>query len=265
MSEKSVADLLKSRFKATKNVDAMVKHFQEAVDEFHKRQWEKSLAKGGKFLEAALKALLHEAKLPAQIGRQFKVDAAINELGGNATKGTVDDTIRLTIPRSLRFVYDVTSNRGGRHDPDEVDANEMDATAVLTNCAWVLAEMVRYAQKQGDLTQAKAVVDQLMTRKYPFIDIVDGRVYIDMKSATSAREFGLMLLWQRGTKRMSRSDLVDAIKRQHKRVTLKNAKVAVDRLSNLVDDDGAGNVRLRNAGFREADKLMDADKSGRRR
>lgn len=209
-----------------------------------------------KFLEAAFKTLLAEAKLPPQTGRQLKVDNAINDLAGNGTKGVVDDAIRLTIPRALRFVYDVTSNRGGRHDPDEVDANEMDASAVLVSCSWVLAEMVRYAQKQGDLVQAKSVVDSLMTRKYPYFDVVDGRVYIDLKSAKSARELGLMLLRQRGTKRIAREELVLAIKRQRKSVSLNNARLAVDRLSDLVDDDGQGDIRLRNAGFKAADELI---------
>jgi len=264
MADKSVAQLLKDRFKADTNIDAMVKHFQEAVDEYHRAEWEKSLAKCGKFLEAALKALLAEAKLPPQ-GRPFKVDNAINALSGNGTKGVIDDTIRLTIPRGLRFVYDVTSNRGGRHDTDEVDANEMDATAVLINCSWVVAEMVRYAQKHGDLTKAKAVVDALMTRKYPFFDVIDGHVYIDLKSAKSARELGLMLLQQRGTKRISRDELIAAIERQRKGVTLKNAKLAVDRLADLMDDDGAGNVRLRNAGFRAAEALMADPPTSKRR
>lgn len=237
----------------------MVRHFQDAVDEFHKGAWEKSLGKAGKFLEAALKALVAEAQLPIATGRAFKVDTAINELGGHATKQSgIDDTVRLTIPRCIRFVYEITSNRGGRHDPDEVDANEMDATAALMNCAWILAEMVRYSQKQGDLSQAKVVVDELMTRKYPFFDVIDGRVYIDMKSAKSARELGLMILAQGGTKRISRDALVAAIQRQRRSITLKNAKVAVDRLSDLIDDDGAGNLRLRSVGFREADRLSEA-------
>lgn len=83
-------------------------------------------------------------------------------------------------------MFEVTSNRGGRHDPDEIDANEMDATAILGNCAWVLAEMVRYAQKAGDLKHAKAVVDGLMKRRYPFIEEIDGHVYVDLTTAKSA-------------------------------------------------------------------------------
>lgn len=255
MADPTINELLKDKFAAKKNIDAVVGHFQAAVSEYHRAEWEKSLAKGGKFLEAVLKSLLKEANLPAQQGRQFKVDKAINDLAA-AQAGTVDDSIRLTLPRCCRFLYDVTSNRGGRHDPDEIDPNEMDATAVLSNCAWILAEMVRYAQKQRDLSHAKAVVNGLMRRRYPFIDEIDGRVYVNLKTAKSARDLGLLILWERGTKRIPRDELVRAIMRQRRNVSRANARTAVHRLGDVVDDDGAGNLRLRAAGFKEADTLI---------
>jgi hypothetical protein len=49
--------------------------------------------------------------------------------------------------------------------------------------------MVSYAQKALDLTQAKAAVDGIIRRKYPFMEVIDGRVYIDI--ANSAREAAL--------------------------------------------------------------------------
>lgn len=257
-ANRTVNDLLKDRFAAQRNVDALVRHFQDAADEYHQAKWEKSLAKAGKFLEAVLKALLVEAGLPTQSGRQFKVDKAINDLA-QLPPGTADEAIRLTIPRCCRFIYDVASNRGGRHDPDEIDPNEMDATAALGNCAWVLAEMVRYAQKQRDLSEAKAAVDGLVKRRYPFIEEIDGRVYVDLKTATSARELGLLILWQRGARRISRDELIATIRRQRRGISAANARMAAQRLANAVDDDGAGNLRLRSSGLKEADELIARD------
>ena len=69
MPNRTINELLRDRFTAGKNIDALVKHFQGVVDEYHKGQWERSLAKGGKFLEAVLKALAIEAGLPPQLGR----------------------------------------------------------------------------------------------------------------------------------------------------------------------------------------------------
>lgn len=255
MSARAINELLKDKFTATRNVDSLVSHFQIAASDYHQTKWERSLSKCAKFLEAVLKTLLVEAALPPQTGRQFKVDNAINSLNG-LLAGSVDDSIRVTIPRCCRFIYDVTSNRGGRHDPDGVDANEMDATAVLGNCAWVVAEMVRYAQKQSDPTDAKRVVDELMKRRFPFVEVIDGRTYVDLKSANSARDLGLLILWHRGSSRISREELIESIRRQRRSVTLKNAGVAVTRLSDVVDDDGNGNLRLRASGIREAERLI---------
>lgn len=257
MPNQDISEMLRGKFRAGRSIDAVVRHFEGVVDEYHKREWEKSLGKAGKFLEAVLKSLLGEAGLPAQTGRGFKVDKAINDLGGVAA-GTLDDAIRITIPRCCRFMYDVTSNRGGRHDPDEIDPNEMDATAMLTNCAWVLAEMVRYAQKSLDPERAKAIVEGLMKRKYPFFEDIDGREYVDLKLAKSARDLGLLILLGRGPRRISRPNLAASIRRQSRRITADNARKGVERLHDLVDDDGDGNLRLRAIGVREAERLMDS-------
>jgi hypothetical protein len=257
MANRTINELLKDKFKAAKNVDALVNHFQHGVADYHQGKWENALGKHAKFLEAVLKALLAEACLPPQAGRQFKVDNAINSLG-NLSSGTVDDSIRLSIPRACRFIYDITSNRGGRHDPDAIDANEMDATAILNICAWVLAEMVRYSQKLGDPSRAKIVVDGLMRRRYPFVEEIDGRAYFDLRSAKSARDLGLLILWHSGAAGISREELVHAIQRQKRSITLANARMAVTRLADLLDDDGSGNVRLRATGVREAEQLIDA-------
>jgi hypothetical protein len=255
MADRTINEVLKDKFAAGRNIDALVVHFKVAVSEYHRGEWEKSLAKCGKFLEAVLKALLKEAGLSTQTGRQFKVDAAINALGAVAA-GSTDDSIRLTIPRCCRFIYDVTSNRGGRHDPDEIDANEMDATAILGNCAWIVAEMVRYSQKKGDPAEAKALVDTLMKRRYPIVEEIDGRTYIDLGTAKSARDLGLLILWHAGSKRIGRDELVRAIMRQRRSVKLANARMAVKRLVDVVDEDGNGNLMLRGTGFREAELLI---------
>jgi CheY-like chemotaxis protein len=48
----------------------------------------------------------------------------------STNENTLSDSVRLTIPRACRFIYEIASNRGARHDADEVAANEMDANAV---------------------------------------------------------------------------------------------------------------------------------------
>ena len=244
---RSANDLLKEAF-AAKHVDSAVRHFQEMVEEFELSKWGNASAKGGKFIEAALKALWVYVGEVVPAGKHFKTGAIITDLENKVGP----DTIRLTIPRACRFAYEIASNRGARHDADEVDANEMDARAVLAVCAWVLSEMVRFSQKGQDLALPTAIVEGLMKRRFPFAESIDGRVYASV--GKSATEVALVILYYVYPKRMSRKSLVDALVRHpFKRA---NAEVAVQRLTGFIDDNGFGMVRLRNAGLRKVEELF---------
>jgi len=238
--------MLKGQF-ADKYADAAVRHFQRMVEDYEDREWEDSITKAGRFVEAVIKALWEHAGEVVPTSRAFKAGNIMDQL---ATKVALRDSLRLTIPRACRFVYEIASNRGARHDADEIEANEMDANAALASCAWSLAEMVRYSQKGLDLAEAKAVVDGVIKRKYPFMEEIDGRVYVDI--ANSAREAALLILWHVYPKRMSETALTDLVVRHgYKRA---NAEMGVKRIRTMVDDDGNGNLRLRNVGIREAEE-----------
>lgn len=257
MNEHVVEKLIGAAFPA-KHVKAMIRHFKAMGEELSGRRWEDSIGKAGKFVEAALKGLyVCGTGQAAPSGKAFKADAIINALGG-LPKGGTDDTIRILIPRSCRCVYDIASNRGGRHDPDEIDPNEMDATITMSNCAWILAEMVRYAQKGAvDPAKAKDIVSSLIERKYPLIEEVDGRIYFHghKKSAT---DVALVALAYRHPGRISKQDLVDIVKRH--RFTAHNAAVAVSRIMKYVDESTEG-FRLLTPGLAIAERLLSSDTS----
>ncbi len=244
--EEMLTDVLEA-----KHTKAAVHHFDELVSEFQLGKWEKSIAKGGKFIEAILKALWVAAGETVPSGRAFKADAILNQLPHQTQ--LVEDSLRLTLPRACRVVYDIASNRGGRHDPDEVDPNVMDATVVLANAQWILAELVRYSQKGATHpNEAAEQVDSLTKRRYPFFEDIDGHLYSEV--GTSARAVGLMILFYHG-KRMSRDELRRSIVRHD--FTDDNARLAIKRLTGAIDDDGNGNVKLRLTGIREAEKLIE--------
>ena len=166
---------------------------------------------------------------------------------------TAADTVRLTIPRACRFIYEIASNRGARHDPDEIDPNEMDATTALNTSAWVLAELTRYAQKGGDLVKTAQMVSGLMRRRYPFVEEIEGRVYFHLPDL-GARQVALLTLWHHYPARVSRADLIASVKRR--RFTGSNAAKAVTRLGAVVDDDGSGGLMLLMPGLQEAEELI---------
>jgi hypothetical protein len=241
-------EMLKNRFVA-KHADATASHFNRMVQDYYRREWDDANAKAGKFVEAVLKALWREAGETVPAGKAFSAGAIMDRI---PTKTALPESLRLTVPRACRFVYEVASNRGARHDADEVEANEMDASAVLALSSWILAELIRYAQKGMDLDEAKAVVDSVVKRKYPFMEEIDGRVYVDI--ATSAREAALLILYGVYPTRMSGEELTEQVRRHgYKRA---NAKMGVARIMKAVDEDENGNLKLRNVGIREAEDLI---------
>jgi hypothetical protein len=238
----------------TKYVNSAVSHHQGMVDEFQLSEWENSIAKGGKLVEAVLKALCDFVKEKVPTGKQFKAGAIIDMLGNKPA--TINDTVRLTIPRACRFVYDVASNRGGRHDAGELDPNEMDASVVVASASWILAELLRFSQKGAmAVSEVVELISSLNQRKFPFAEDIDGRLYFSL-SGLSARDVELLTLWKIHPQRMSKDDLVAAAKRHGNSEA--NAKVGLSRLNKVVDDDGQGNLRLRLSGVQQAEELIKA-------
>ncbi len=248
MPNKTIDGMLKEKFLA-KHVVSLLRHFQLLVTDYQKRDWEDSIAKSGKFIEAVLKALWAHAGEVVPAGKQFKAGTIMNQL---ESKVSLRESLRLTVNRNCRFVYEVASNRGGRHDADEVEANEMDAAAVVANCSWILGELVRYSQKGSDIAQAKGVVESITKRKYPFAEVIDGRVYVDI--ATSAREAALLILYVSYPGRVNLDTLADQVSRHGYKKT--NSKQGVSRIKTFVDDSN-GSLKLRNPGLLEAEKLID--------
>lgn len=247
-----LAKLLAAQFIA-KHVDAALAHYSNAVHDYSKGDWEGCIAKAGKFVEALLKALGVHCNVPFETGRKFKADKLMLDLS-QLPHGAFDDSLRLLMPRGCRLVYDIASNRGARHDPDEVSPNSMDANVVMPVMSWLLAEAVRFAQKGSvDPDAAAAAVESLTERRYSVIEKVEGRVYLHA-AKKSAVEVALVVLAELYPKRILPSDLIEAVKRNG--FTQNNANLALSRISQYCDVDPAGDLRLLSTGLRRAEEII---------
>lgn len=248
----SVSTMLEAKLPA-RHVKSLVGHFQTMIEQFQLSHWEPATTRSGKFVESTLKVLWVHLEKPLPKAKDFKVDLIIRQLE-QLPSAQVDDTIRLTIPRACRFVYEVASNRGARHDPEEINPNQMDARAVVSLCAWILAELLRFTYKGSlDLSDAEAIVDALTQKRFPPIEEVEGRIYFHFKGL-SARDVALLALWKSHPGRMNKSELIETARRHGSSTA--NAKMGVSRLDRVVDDDGHGNLRILAPGIEEAEKLI---------
>jgi len=240
----------------SKYVISLLNHFDESVKKFQSAEWEICIQKAGKFVEASIKSLADYCKISVPRGREFKVSKLVEDLR-KADPSKYDDTVRLLIPRICVFIYDISSNRGARHDPDEINPNKMDAITVVQNISWILAEMTRFSQK-GSLApdQAIELVEELMEKKYPMFEEVDGRLYIN-KEGLSALDTAVLLLNFKYPDRISRQNLTDTLVRHN--FTRPNSIMAISRLKRFVDEDEGGNLKLRGVGRNKADLIISND------
>ncbi len=253
-SPTNLASLLATQFVA-KHTGPTLTHYANAVEDYSKGDWAGCIVKAGKFVEALLKAVAVHCGVSFETGRKFKADKLMNDLS-QLPHGSFDDSLRLLILRACGVVYDIASNRGARHDPDEVDPNLMDANVVMPLVSWLVAEAIRFAQKGAvDPAAAARMVESLTERRYSVVEKVEGRVYLHA-AKKSAVEVALVVLAQQHPKRMAPAELVEAVKRNG--FTQNNANTAVNRIAPYLDLDPAGEVRLLSTGLRRAEAIIRA-------
>ena len=233
-----------------RHIDASIKHFLDAVNRYQQADWEGCVLKTGKFIEAIMKTLWIFCGQTLPPPRRFSVGNTADRLRGLTSH---PDTIRILIPRACVFVYDIASNRGARHDPDEIDPNKMDASVVLPTASWILSELIRFADAGSSTPeQTLSIVETLMDKKYPYFENIDGRTYINLRGL-APKDVGLLILNATYPKRISRNKLLDLLKRHGYKDN--PSAIALTRLKEFVDDCN-GDWKLRGNGREEAEKIL---------
>jgi len=236
----------------SKHLTPLLKYFDEAIKKYRENDWEGVALKAGKFVEAVTKSLLVYCKKDIPRARVFKAGNLLKSLE-QLDSSLYHDTIRIMIPKSCLFIYEIVNNRGGRHDSDDIDANEMDAKAIIPSMSWVLAEMVRYASSgSSNPAEALTLIEKITEKIYPFFEDIDGRTYINI-NGMSGKDIAISILYFKYPRRILRQELIDSVVRHGLR---KNAAdVSVHRIKNLVDDDN-GMWKLRGLGLQRAEEIF---------
>jgi hypothetical protein len=81
---------------------------------------------------------------------------------------SVPRSFQILIPRLLPALYEIRNNRGVGHVGGDVDPNHMDATAVVSMCNWVLAEIIRVLHNVTT-QEAQGLVDVIAERQTPMV------------------------------------------------------------------------------------------------
>jgi hypothetical protein len=244
-----IASSLKAHF-PDKLVDELLSAYQDAKHNFFLSGLRLSAVEGGRFCEAAMRMLEHATTNNfTDLGRMLNSDKLFDTLS-NYPKAQFPESIRVHIPRAIRVVYDIRNKRDAAHLADDIDPNLQDATLVVSNLDWILAEFIRlYHQVSAD--EAAKIIDGLVTRKVPVIEDFDGFLKI-LNPGLKVSGYILVLLYERGSAGATFADLEQWVRpsmRSNLRRTLKG----------MVDDawlheNAAGSFFLTKLGRREVEK-----------
>jgi hypothetical protein len=184
-------------------VTEVLDSYVEAKRRFHLGDHRPQAVEGGRFSEGVFRILQRATTgKSTPLGKSLPtVDRLLVTLE-NASGSP--DSIRLHIPRTLKLIYDIRNKRDAAHLGDGIDPNLQDATLVVGNMDWVLAELVRlYHDVSAD--DAQKVIENVVTKEVPAVQEIAGHPVI-LKDL-QAREQALLLLYRAGAQGATLEDL----------------------------------------------------------
>jgi hypothetical protein len=105
------------------------------------------------------------------------------------------DAVRMHIPRTLKLIYDIRNKRDAAHLGDAIDPNLQDATLVVANMDWVVAELVRLHHNVS-ADEAQRIIEDLVKKEVPAVEEIDGQPVI--LSDLQPRDQALLMLYRAG-------------------------------------------------------------------
>lgn len=227
-------------------VDEVVDAFAEAKRRFYRDDLRPSAIEGGRFSEAVFRVLeWATTKKHVPLGKTLP---SVDKLLVALQNASGPDSVRLHIPRTLRLIYDIRNKRDVAHLGDGIDPNQQDASLVVRNMEWVLAELVRLYHHVS-ANEAHGMIADLVSKEVPLIQVFDG--FPRVLGKLQASDHVLVLLYWRGTQGATYGDLVAWVRpsmRKNLQRTLRNLDA-----KDLIHLNGALYVLTR-LGERDAEK-----------
>jgi hypothetical protein len=208
-------------------VSELLAAYVEAKRRYHLGDHRPQAVEGGRFSEAAFRILQHlTGQQVTPVGKTLpSVDTLLTRCE-NASGAA--DALRIHIPRTLKLIYDIRNKRDAAHLGDGIDPNLQDATLVVANMDWVVAELVRL-HHGVTADQAQRIIEDLVTKEVPAVQEIDGHPVI-LKDL-QARDQAMLMLYRAGAEGATLDELAEwlrAPRKDHLKTRL--LKLDVDKL-----------------------------------
>jgi hypothetical protein len=233
-------------------VSELLEAYVEAKRRFHLGDHRPQEVEGGRFSEAAFRILQHASgQSVTSVGKTLPSVDKLLPTFENATGQP--DSIRLHIPRTLKLIYDIRNKRDAAHLADGIDPNLQDATLVIGNMDWVMAELVRLYHGV-DPNKTQKIIEDLVTREVPAVQEIGGQPVI--LSKLTPRNQALLMLYRAGASGMTLNELAGALRADRKdHLKVRLAKLDEDRLVLLHPQSGRYHITNNGNRYVEQNKL----------
>jgi hypothetical protein len=233
-------------------IDALISSVSQMIDNFVRGHLRPSELNGGDFAEAVVRILQFLASgVSTPLGNSLpRMDQSLQQFLGSS----LDDSLRVHLPRLVQATYDIRNRRGVGHLPGPISANQSDAELLLAITKWILAEFLRLFHASSH-QEAQAVIDTMVRRHVPVVEDFEGTLRIVTRANPSLpnRLLALLLAAEHSQPKIE-------VLSQWARAPRKQVTTALRRLDgrNLIHRYVDGRIALTSVGREEAERLVSA-------
>lgn len=175
-------------------VDSMLTSYENALAEYKKEHWQYFGNEIGQFVEVARRMI--EYQLDNRYTPLADKLANFNERILTAWENydsKFSEVYRIVIPRCLYSMYCLRNKRGMIHK-SHIDPNRMDASVLLSNTKWVLAEIFRQVSTMS-FEETEEIVNSIMRKEASIVwDTGNGLRILDTKMSCKNKVLCLLYM-----------------------------------------------------------------------
>lgn len=231
-------------------VGALLDEYENCKSRFFLADFRPQAVDAGRFCEAVVRIIEHASTgQHTSLSDELKVESTLRGLENDTS---LDDGLRLHIPRAIRMVYGFRNKRNTTHLKDGIDPNLMDATFIVGVVDWIVAELIRLYHNIA-AQDAQGLINGVVTKKLPLIEEVDEHPVFLRK--VSGKEHVLALLYWTPSGRATKAQLRGWLPSGGKRSNFANyiKKLSEDAMVHVSGDDivllAPGKVEVQESGF----------------
>ena len=172
--------------------ESLLTNYENALREFKKGNWRYFGNEIGQFIEVSYRMI--EFQLTANYTPIANKLPNFNERVLTTWENygsTYDEVYRIIIPRCLYAMYCIRNKRGMIHK-NHIDPNKMDATILLNDTKWILAEFFRLSSTLS-FEETESIIDSIMCKENSLIwDTGSVLRVLDTKMSTADKVLSLL-------------------------------------------------------------------------